>query len=57
MHPHSEPHQHVHIELPKEVYEALKRLHPRYGERSRVIRKLIASYVKECTLKHEREAA
>ena len=45
MHPHAEPHVHVHWELPKDIYEELTRFHPGYGERSQVVRKLIADYV------------
>ena len=42
---HTAPHVHVHWEIPKEIYEELTRIHPSYGERSRIIRNLLAAYV------------
>ena len=45
MKPHGKPHVHVHWEIPKDIYEDLTRIHPGYGERSRVVRNLLAAYV------------
>jgi len=47
MNPHSEPHVHVHIEIEKTSFDALRKLHTRYGERSRVIRQLLTDYLAE----------
>lgn len=35
------------LRLDDELYERFKRLHPNYGEESRVFRELIESYVKQ----------
>jgi hypothetical protein len=57
MHPHEVPHQHVHMELPKELYEAIKRLHPGYGGVTQALRKLVSDYVEKHTAKRQGEAA
>jgi hypothetical protein len=42
---HTEPHSHLHIQLPESLYEDLCRLWPSYGERSRVLRELLQKHV------------
>lgn len=39
--------KHLHITIEKSLFERLRRIHPRYGEISRVIRKLLLKYVKQ----------
>ena len=45
MRPHDRPHVSVHIQIAKADFDALRQLHPSYGERSRVLRQLLADYV------------
>jgi hypothetical protein len=45
MHPHEIEHVDVHIQLPKAVYDEIKKLHPGYGGVSEIIRRLCAEYV------------
>ena len=47
MQPHSTPHVDLHIEVDKAEFDALRKLHPSYGERSRLLRQLLADYVAE----------
>ncbi len=45
MKPHARPHSHLHIQIESDIWQALSKLHPSYGERSQVIRKLVQEHL------------
>jgi len=47
MHKHTEEMVDIHLEIETETCEALRQMHPGYGERSRIIRKLLRDYLAE----------
>jgi metal-responsive CopG/Arc/MetJ family transcriptional regulator len=51
MQPNPFPMTNVHLEIETSVWKALAKLHPGYGERSRVVRQLLAQYVQMRTRK------